>query len=122
VYRRNDEVRNDEPTRIAIAAWRGCRPPIGGCLLAPAAPRFGRCECWRLVRQRGAYPGGRTIWSVSKPIRKVYYNVTITALSVAVALIINTIGFVIVGAIGRHLGDSAGGTADSKRDGRLACT
>jgi high-affinity nickel-transport protein len=27
-------------------------------------------------------------WAFSKPVRKVYYNITITALSVAVALII----------------------------------
>ena len=30
-------------------------------------------------------------WAFSRPIRKVYYNITITALSVAVALIIGTI-------------------------------
>jgi high-affinity nickel-transport protein len=30
-------------------------------------------------------------WAFSKPVRKVYYNITITALSVAVALIIGTI-------------------------------
>jgi high-affinity nickel-transport protein len=30
-------------------------------------------------------------WAFSKPVRKVYYNITITALSVAVALIVGTI-------------------------------
>ena len=30
-------------------------------------------------------------WAFSKPVRKVYYNITITGLSVAVALIIGTI-------------------------------
>jgi high-affinity nickel-transport protein len=30
-------------------------------------------------------------WAFSKPVRKVYYNITITSLSVAVALIIGTI-------------------------------
>ena len=30
-------------------------------------------------------------WAFSKPVRKIYYNITITALSVAVALIIGTI-------------------------------
>ena len=30
-------------------------------------------------------------WAFSRPVRKVYYNITITALSVAVALIIGTI-------------------------------
>jgi nickel/cobalt transporter (NiCoT) family protein len=30
-------------------------------------------------------------WAFSKPVRKIYYNITITALSVAVALIIGSI-------------------------------
>ena len=30
-------------------------------------------------------------WALSKPVREVYYNITITALSVAVALIIGTV-------------------------------
>jgi high-affinity nickel-transport protein len=33
-------------------------------------------------------------WAFSKPVRKVYYNITVTALSVAVALIIGTIELV----------------------------
>src|SRR5204863_3406211 len=35
-------------------------------------------------------------WAFSKPVRKVYYNITITGLSVAVALIIGTIELVSV--------------------------
>jgi high-affinity nickel-transport protein len=35
-------------------------------------------------------------WAFSKPVRKVYYNITITALSVAVALIVGTIELVSV--------------------------
>jgi nickel/cobalt transporter (NiCoT) family protein len=30
-------------------------------------------------------------WAFSKPVRKIYYNITITALSVAVALIIGSV-------------------------------
>jgi len=30
-------------------------------------------------------------WAFSKPVRKVYYNITITGLSVAVAMLIGTI-------------------------------
>ncbi len=30
-------------------------------------------------------------WAFSKPVRKVFYNITITGLSVAVALVIGTI-------------------------------
>jgi high-affinity nickel-transport protein len=33
-------------------------------------------------------------WAFSKPVRKVYYNITITALSVAVALIVGTVELV----------------------------
>jgi high-affinity nickel-transport protein len=33
-------------------------------------------------------------WAFSKPVRKVYYNITVTGLSVAVALVIGTIELV----------------------------
>src|SRR5206468_6061896 len=33
-------------------------------------------------------------WAFSRPVRKVYYNITITVLSVAVALILGTVEFV----------------------------
>ena len=39
----------------------------------------------------GAFMNFAYGWAFSKPVRKVYYNITITALSVAVALIIGTI-------------------------------
>jgi high-affinity nickel-transport protein len=41
-------------------------------------------------------------WAFSKPVRKVYYNITITGLSVAVALFIGTIE--LVGLVTRKLG------------------
>jgi nickel/cobalt transporter (NiCoT) family protein len=41
-------------------------------------------------------------WAFSKPVRKVYYNITITGLSVAVALIIGTVEF--LGLIATELG------------------
>ena len=37
-------------------------------------------------------------WAFSQPVRKVYYNLTITALSVAVALIIGTIELLSIAA------------------------
>jgi high-affinity nickel-transport protein len=40
-------------------------------------------------------------WSLSKPVRKVFYNLAITGLSVAVALVIGTIE--VGGLIGREL-------------------
>jgi high-affinity nickel-transport protein len=42
-------------------------------------------------------------WAFSRPVRKVYYNITITALSVAVALIIGTIELVSILADRLHI-------------------
>ena len=41
-------------------------------------------------------------WAFSKPVRKVFYNITITGLSIAVALVIGTIE--LAGLIASHLG------------------
>jgi high-affinity nickel-transport protein len=41
-------------------------------------------------------------WAFSKPIRKVYYNITITTLSVIVALLIG--GVELLGLLGQQLG------------------
>ena len=41
-------------------------------------------------------------WAFSKPVRKVYYNITITGLSVAVALLIGTIE--LAGILAQHVG------------------
>jgi high-affinity nickel-transport protein len=45
-------------------------------------------------------------WAFSKPVRKVYYNITITGLSVAVALIIGTIE--LLGLLANQLGWAGG--------------
>jgi high-affinity nickel-transport protein len=45
-------------------------------------------------------------WSFSKPVRKLYYNITITGLSVLVALVIGTVEF--AGLIVRELGAHGG--------------
>ncbi len=45
-------------------------------------------------------------WAFSKPVRKVYYNITITGLSVAVALIIGTIE--LLGLLTNQLGWAGG--------------
>lgn len=45
-------------------------------------------------------------WAFSKPVRKVYYNVTVTSLSVAVALVIGTIE--LVGVLSDRLGITSG--------------
>jgi high-affinity nickel-transport protein len=41
-------------------------------------------------------------WAFAKPVRKVFYNITITSISVAVALIIGTIELVGAGGPGEH--------------------
>jgi high-affinity nickel-transport protein len=41
-------------------------------------------------------------WAFSNPVRKVYYNITVTGLSVAVALLVGTIE--ILGLVAGHLG------------------
>lgn len=45
-------------------------------------------------------------WAFAKPVRKIFYNLTITAISVAVALIIGTIE--LFGVIGERLGIESG--------------
>jgi high-affinity nickel-transport protein len=45
-------------------------------------------------------------WAFSKPVRKVYYNITITGLSVAVALIIGTIE--LLGLVANQIGWEGG--------------
>lgn len=45
-------------------------------------------------------------WAFSKPVRKVYYNMTITALSAFIALVIG--GIEILGLVGEQLGVQAG--------------
>ena len=86
-------------------------------------------------------------WAFSNPVRKIYYNITITGLSVAVALIvgtvelmglavdrlglrgvfwdwisgidINAVGYLIVGPVRRHLGDRMADLARRAHRGAL---
>jgi high-affinity nickel-transport protein len=51
----------------------------------------------------GAFMNFAYGWAFSKPVRKVFYNITITALSVAVALIIGTIELLSVFAVKLNL-------------------
>ena len=54
-------------------------------------------------------------WAFSKPVRKVYYNITITGLSVAVALVIGTIELVSI--VADKLGITTGPLAAVARPG-----
>jgi high-affinity nickel-transport protein len=48
-------------------------------------------------------------WALSRPVRKIYYNITVTSLSVAVALVVGTIE--LVGLVGDELGVTSGPVA-----------
>jgi nickel/cobalt transporter (NiCoT) family protein len=62
--------------------------PVYAILVLPVLFAAGMCLMDTIdgVLMNGAYG-----WALRKPVRKVYYNLTITAISVAVALIIGTI-------------------------------
>ena len=54
----------------------------------------------------GAFMNVAYGWAFARPVRKIYYNITVTALSVAVALIIG--GIEIVGLVAEKAGITAG--------------
>ena len=55
-------------------------------------------------------------WAFAKPVRKVFYNITITAMSVAVALVIGTIE--LVGVLAHELDITSGPLARGRRASR----
>ncbi|HUJ55197.1 MAG TPA: HoxN/HupN/NixA family nickel/cobalt transporter [Gaiellaceae bacterium] len=57
----------------------------------------------------GAFMSRAYGWAFSNPVRRVYYNITITTLSVAVALVIGTIELLQVVAAKLHLGGGVWG-------------
>ena len=82
----------DTATEIALLAVAGTAAasglPIYAILCLPILFAAGMCL---LDTIDGAFMNFAYGWAFSKPVRKVFYNITITALSVAVALIIGTI-------------------------------
>lgn len=62
--------------------------PVGAILLLPLLFASGMCL---MDTADGAFMAQAYDWAFSNPIRKVYYNLTVTGLSVAVALFIGTI-------------------------------
>ncbi len=57
----------------------------------------------------GAFMGLAYDWAFLRPVRKIYYNITVTGLSVVVALLIG--GIEIVGLLGEKLGVTSGPVA-----------
>jgi high-affinity nickel-transport protein len=82
----------DTATEIALLATAGTAAagglPITAILCLPILFAAGMTL---LDTIDGAFMNFAYGWAFSKPVRKVFYNITITALSVAVALIIGTI-------------------------------
>jgi|tagenome__1003787_1003787.scaffolds.fasta_scaffold20934260_3 high-affinity nickel-transport protein len=82
----------DTATEIALLATAGTAAagglPITAILCLPVLFAAGMCL---LDTIDGAFMNFAYGWAFSKPVRKVFYNITVTALSVAVALIIGTV-------------------------------
>ncbi|MGO4596738.1 HoxN/HupN/NixA family nickel/cobalt transporter [Terrabacter sp. 2RAF25] len=57
----------------------------------------------------GAFMNVAYGWAFSRPVRKIYYNITVTSLSVAVALVVGVIE--LVGLLGEKLGVTSGPVA-----------
>ena len=62
--------------------------PVGAIMLLPLLFAAGMCL---MDTADGAFMAQAYTWAFSNPIRKVYYNLTVTGLSVAVALLIGTV-------------------------------
>jgi high-affinity nickel-transport protein len=82
----------DTATEVALlflaAGAAGAGLPFYAILCLPILFAAGMCL---LDTIDGSFMNFAYGWALSKPVRKVFYNITITALSVAVALVIGTI-------------------------------
>ena len=88
----------DTATEIALLATAGAAAASGGipfyailCL-----PILFAAGMSLLDTIDGAFMNFAYGWAFARPVRKIYYNITITALSVAVALVIGTIELIAV--------------------------
>ena len=83
----------DTATEVALLATAGSAAAAGGIPLYAVLclPILFAAGMSLLDTIDGAFMNFAYGWAFSKPVRKVFYNITITALSVAVALIIGTI-------------------------------
>ncbi|MEV6119414.1 HoxN/HupN/NixA family nickel/cobalt transporter [Streptomyces sp. NPDC052077] len=93
----------DTATEIALLVLAGTGAASGlpwyAILCLPVLFAAGMCL---LDTIDGSFMNFAYGWAFSKPVRKVYYNLTITGLSVAVALIIGTVE--LLGLVGEKLG------------------
>ena len=79
--------------------------PVVGILVLPLLFASGMCL---MDTADGAFMAQAYDWAFSNPIRKVYYNLTVTGLSVAVALFIGTVELYQVATSGLDLGGVLG--------------
>jgi high-affinity nickel-transport protein len=93
----------DTATEVALLVLAGTSAAAGlpwyAILCLPVLFAAGMCL---LDTIDGSFMNFAYGWAFSKPVRKVYYNITITGLSVAVALIIGTIE--LLSLLGNQLG------------------
>jgi high-affinity nickel-transport protein len=85
----------DTATEISLLVLAGAGAAVAlpwyAILVLPVLFAAGMCM---MDTVDGVFMNAAYGWAFSKPVRKVYYNITITALSVAVALIIGTVELV----------------------------
>ena len=82
-----DTATRDRPARVGGRRGR-FQPAVHAILVLPVLFAAGMCL---LDTIDGVFMNFAYDWAFAKPVRKIFYNIIITALSVAVALIIGTI-------------------------------
>jgi high-affinity nickel-transport protein len=103
----------DTATEVALlaisagAATQGL--PVVAILVLPLLFASGMCL---MDTADGAFMAQAYGWAFSNPVRKVYYNLTVTGLSVAVALLIGTVELYQVATTGVDLGGFWGSVQD----------
>ena len=122
-HARRQEALADVPARASCSASASTPPRRSHCSRRPARPPRADSRSTAILCLPILFAAGMSLldtidgafmnfaygWAFSKPVRKVFYNITITALSVAVALIVGSIELLAVFADKleperRHLG------------------
>ncbi len=81
----------DTATEVPCSSWPEVPPRLQPALLRHPRAAGPLRRGWLLWTPRRVLMNGAYGWAFLKPVRKVFYNMTITAISVAVALLIGTI-------------------------------
>ena len=82
----------DTATEVALLFIAAARPRGGAAVLRDPVPAVLFAAGMSLPDTiDGSFMNFAYRWAFSKPVRKVYYNITVTSLSVAVALVVGTV-------------------------------